>query len=205
MEPSKKTFRNDGGRGGGARGGRGGRGGRRNTFDRKDRQGRGGNGHQAKKHGGGKHNWGSNYDQVKSPDAEDTANASPVEEEPVEPEKPEKVVFTLEEYEAKRKAALAERDDDLFAETEVREIDESEFVGLKSNVEELGDYMGNDNTKKLKKKNKKEKVVVSDIGFLSKPIREERDNYRGRGGRGRGGRRGRNPNVEDLSAFPTLG
>lgn len=205
MEPSKPNRRNnDGGRGGGARGGRGGRGGRRNNFDRKDRQGRGGNGHQPKKHGGGKHNWGSNYDQVKSADAEDTANASPVEEEPEEPKEPERVVFTLEEYEAKRKAALAERDDELFGEVEVREIDDTEFEGLKTNVEELGDYMGNEANKKYKKKNKKEKVIVSDIGFVSKPIREERDNYRGRGRGGRG-RKGRNPNVEDLSAFPTLG
>lgn len=230
MEPSRKNGGGrgtDGGRGGG-RGRNGGRGGRQ-RYDRKDRQGRGNDGQHAKKSGGGRHNWGSNKDETKpdgdvtdavTPEGEGSATPEDVEEE--EPKEPEKEVFTLEEFEARRKAAMKQADEDLFGEIEERDVDESEFENLKSNVEELDNYWGGESSKKLRQKGNKQrainKVKVTDVGF-SAPSYDRRDDYndrrggrggrgegRGRGRGGRGGRGGRshNPNVEDVNAFPEL-
>jgi len=88
---------------------------------------------------------------------------------------------------------------------EQREVDESEFENLKSNKEELGDFLvaGSEKNKKAKKQ-KNKKQLITDVGFQAPSFRD-RDGYRGRGNRGRGRGRGRsNLNVEDKNAFPTL-
>jgi hypothetical protein len=101
------------------------------------------------------------------------------------------IVFTLDEYNARRAAARSNAD--AFGEVQVRSVT-ADFAGLKSKVDSDEDYLVLGSTKQSKSKQQKTKSVVLDVAFTVAPPetpRERREDRGDRGGRGRGDRPGR--------------
>lgn len=194
-----------------------------------------GRGRGNKKRGAGANNWGNtknrndldieadiensagmDFDsEAARAEAEAAAAAAAAEAEA------EAKLMTLEQYEAQRAAARG--NSDLFGEKKsdrtVGDIDGKKLTKdgktpdfIESNFEKVH----------VKKTSGRKKNLLTDVGFVSQPTRDEGDRRgrggrgrgdrggrggRGRGGRGRGGRGGRGgraPNVADTNAFPSL-
>lgn len=167
-------------KGGSARGGGGKDGNRRppkREFDRHSGTGRGArsDGHEDKKGGHGKGNWGGKGDAG----AEDGEEAAPVElteeekaaqEAAAEERRKEAAAMTLEEYQKKQAAAAADKAKEAKEERKAEAID---MKGLKiksdpDDVEEIriGDTSGG----KKKDKAKKSKELFTDVNFTTPPI-----------------------------------
>lgn len=184
-----------------------------------------GRGRENAKHGGGAHNWGNNKSQgeLVAEATEEPKVATEGEDATTEEEaekEVEEVQMSLEEFQAQQKAA---RSGSNFETREVRVI-ENEFNSA-TQVKKEGkteDFMGAMYEKVNRERNNgRKKNVFEDVGFRAAQPENNRREYNndkrggrgGRGGRGasRGGRGGsaprgfRAPNVDDMSAFPTLG
>jgi len=180
------------------------------TFDRKSGTGRGS---ETKKGGGGGHNWGSEKNDAKKAEgtvtegnveanipeepaakgAEDAAVEEKVvvEEKEPEPEEPEEITISYEEY----LAGKARPDSQAFQPVKEREV-ENEFAGKAAGAgKQTGDFlkMGGDRQPKKKGtgKNQKETIVL-DLKFKKIQVDGGDDRGGDRGGRGgdRGGDRG---------------
>ena len=136
------------------------------------------------------------------------------------------IVFTLDEYNAKRAAARS--NSDAFGEVQVRAVT-GDFSGLKTKADSDEDYLVLGSAKQSRSKQQKSKAFVLDVAFTvapPEPPRERREDRGDRGGRGdrpsgrggdrpsgrggrgavRGGSSRSGPRVDfsDASAFPSL-
>lgn len=201
---------------------------RKREYDRHDGTGRG---HEVEKRGGGgKGNWGTETDELAAAESIEKITLAEGEEAgenaPQEEEEPQ---LTLEEYEAQ----MAEKRAILNAQKESAfKADASQFEGMKT-FEKKEEDLGLELVKNAKtigsnkagiNKQRKEREVVVDVGFRVVSESERKDRARGNrsgrggnrsgnrggntagrsGGRPRGGRGGQ-INVDDTSAFPSLG
>ena len=169
------------------------------------------------KKGSGSHNWGSETNENElTAEAAETGKGQSDEDGTdgqTEEEEEEENQMTYEEYMLKLKS---ERSGDLFAQTDVRTV-ENDF-DTKSMITKDGktpDFIEANYEKVHRERSSgRKKNVISDVRFRSAPTYERRsyNNEGGRGGRGRGRGRGRGgrgrshraPNVSDMKSFPAL-
>ena len=146
-------------------------------FDRHSGTGRGArsDGHEDKKGGHGKGNWGGKGD-TGGEDGEDAAPVELTEEEKAaqeaaaEERRKEAAAMTLEEYQKKQAAAAAEKAKEAKEERKAEAID---MKGLKikvdpDDVEEI--RIGDSSGGKKKDKAKKTKELFTDVNFTTPPI-----------------------------------
>jgi len=194
-------------------------------FDRHSGTGRGArsDGHEEKKGGHGKGNWGGKGDAV-GEEGEDAAPVELTEEEKAakeaaeEERRKEAAAMTLEEYQKKQAAAAAEKAKEAKEERKAEAID-MKGLKIKSDPDDVDEIrIGDSSGGKKKDKSKKTKELFTDVNFTTPPIETSSPSGGrggGRGGRGggprAGGGRGRgggaaaaNLNLADDSSFPTL-
>ena len=196
-----------GGRGG-SRGGRGGRGGGRSNgdtrpvkHDGKDRQSsgaRGGRGGREKRNGGGKFNWG---DKEQQPRIFPREIYTAADAEAADPDAaPEKEGKSYDEYLAEKEANAAA------SELKLREVSNEKFDKKLFKAVTTKKPFVPQNIKQGKKKGNKAAKMSLDQFTSSGPAKQAQASTEGQRGQ-RGGRKGgaKLENLNDNSAFPTLG
>jgi plasminogen activator inhibitor 1 RNA-binding protein len=142
-------------------------------FDRHSGTGRGArsDGHEEKKGGHGKGNWGGKGDTVEDADAEPrelTEEEKAAKEAAEEERRKEAAAMTLEEYQKKQAEAAAEKAKEAKA---AREPEKLDMKGLKVKAEDdVEEISIGGKSKAQKAKDKKAKELITDLNFTTPPI-----------------------------------